>query len=191
MTTSPVEHWPAMAKTVQVTGDTLTVDLTDGRSISVPLAWYPRLVSGTATDRANWQVIGRGEGIHWPDLDEHISVDNLLSGARSGESQRSFKKRLATRPAATGSASCGNLDRTTPMAQTVELMKRITVNPDQCGGRPCIRGQRIGVNDVLELLAAGESREQILEDYPYLEPEDITASLLYAARRMRHPNVAT
>ncbi len=73
---------------------------------------------------------------------------------------------------------------------TADLLQRITIRPDQCGGRPCIRGMRIRVIDVLELLAAGESREQILQDYPYLEADDITASLLYAARRMDHPNVA-
>jgi len=66
-------------------------------------------------------------------------------------------------------------------------LERITVNPAQCGGRPCIRGMRIRVSDILELLAAGESREQILTDYPYLEPEDITATLLYAARQFDHP----
>jgi len=65
--------------------------------------------------------------------------------------------------------------------------ERITVNSDQCGGRPCIRGLRIRVSDILELLAAGESREQILADYPYLETEDITAVLLYAARQFDHP----
>ena len=65
--------------------------------------------------------------------------------------------------------------------------ERITVNADQCGGRPCIRGLRIRVSDILELLAAGESREQILADYPYLETEDITAALLYAARQFDHP----
>ncbi len=73
---------------------------------------------------------------------------------------------------------------------TADLLQRITIRADQCGGRPCIRGMRIRVIDVLELLAAGESREQILQDYPYLEPDDITASLLYAARRIDHPNVA-
>ncbi|HQS81655.1 MAG TPA: DUF433 domain-containing protein [Thiobacillus sp.] len=66
-------------------------------------------------------------------------------------------------------------------------LERITVNPAQCGGRPCIRGMRIRVSDILELLAAGESREQILTDYPYLETEDITATLLYAARQFDHP----
>ena len=71
-----------------------------------------------------------------------------------------------------------------------ELLQRVTIRPEQCGGRPCIRGLRIRVIDVLELLAAGESREQILEDYPYLEADDITACLLYAARRLDHPNVA-
>jgi uncharacterized protein (DUF433 family) len=71
-----------------------------------------------------------------------------------------------------------------------ELLQRITIRPDQCGGRPCIRGMRIRVIDVLELLAAGESQAQILEDYPYLEADDIAACLLYAARRLNHPNVA-
>lgn len=66
-------------------------------------------------------------------------------------------------------------------------LERITVNSGQCGGRPCIRGLRIRVSDVLELLAAGESREQILLDYPYLEAKDITAVLLYAARQFDHP----
>lgn len=66
-------------------------------------------------------------------------------------------------------------------------IERITVNADQCGGRPCILGLRIRVSDILELLAAGESREQILADYPYLEAEDITAALLYAARQFDHP----
>ena len=65
--------------------------------------------------------------------------------------------------------------------------ERITVTPDQCGGRPCIRGLRMRVSDILELLAAGESREEILAEHPYLEAEDITASLLYAARQFDHP----
>jgi Protein of unknown function (DUF2442) len=97
MTTSPIEHWPAVAQEVQVSADTLTVDLTDGRSIAVPLAWYPRLANGTVAERSHWRFVGRGEGIHWPDLDEDISVDNLLTGARSGESQRSFKQWLESR----------------------------------------------------------------------------------------------
>lgn len=71
-----------------------------------------------------------------------------------------------------------------------ELLQRITINPEQCGGRPCVRGMRMRVIDVLELLAAGESHAQILRDYPYLEADDIAACLLYAARRLNHPNVA-
>ena len=65
-------------------------------------------------------------------------------------------------------------------------LHRITVNPEQCGGRPCIRGLRIRVKDVLDLLAAGASRNEILEDYPYLEPEDITAVLEFAAKQSDH-----
>lgn len=66
-------------------------------------------------------------------------------------------------------------------------LQRITVDPDQCGGRPCIRGLRIRVKDVLDLLASGATREEILEDYPYLEPEDITAVLEFAAAQSDHP----
>ena len=71
-----------------------------------------------------------------------------------------------------------------------DLLERITLNPEQCGGRPCIRGMRIRVSDVLGLLAAGSSAEEILADYPYLEREDILACLRYAARRLDHPVLA-
>lgn len=70
------------------------------------------------------------------------------------------------------------------------LLNRITVNPEQCGGRPCIRGMRIRVIDVLDLLAAGLTREQILEELPDLEPEDITAALQFAVRKLDHPVLA-
>ena len=70
------------------------------------------------------------------------------------------------------------------------LLDRITVNPEQCGGRPCIRGMRIRVVDVLDLYAAGLSAEQILEEMPDLEPEDLQAALQYAARRLNHPVIA-
>jgi len=75
---------------------------------------------------------------------------------------------------------------------TTELLKRITVNSDMCGGKPCIRNMRIRVIDILELLASGMSNQEILEDYPYLESDDITAVLMYAARQFDHPilNVA-
>lgn len=85
------------ATTVAVTEDTLTVDLSDGRSISVPLAWYPRLAHGSAKERMNWRLIGRGEGIHWPELDEDISVEGLIAGRPSGESQQSLSKWLSGR----------------------------------------------------------------------------------------------
>jgi len=100
MSTSPIEPRPAVAKAVRLSATSLTVDLADGRSIAVPLAWYPRLAAATEAERNNWRFIGHGEGIHWPDLDEDISVENLLSGAQSGESQRSFSSWLASRPPA-------------------------------------------------------------------------------------------
>lgn len=71
-----------------------------------------------------------------------------------------------------------------------DLLDRITINPEQCGGRPCVRGMRIRVVDVLELLAAGQTPEELLADFPYLEREDIAACLLYAARRLDHPVLA-
>jgi hypothetical protein len=84
---------------VTVTNDALAVDLTDGRTVIAPLAWYPRLLHGTNEERKRWRLIGGGEGVHWPDLDEDISIDGLLAGKRSGESQRSFKRWLADRAA--------------------------------------------------------------------------------------------
>lgn len=79
------------AQRVTITDDSLTVDLSDGRTLVVPISWFPRLLHGTSAERANWQLVGKGDGIHWPDLDEDISVENLILGKPSGESQRSLK----------------------------------------------------------------------------------------------------
>ena len=89
----------SLAESVSVNEDALSVDLSDGRSVSVPLAWYPRLLHGTKAERERWRLIGRGEGIHWEDLDEDISVESLLAGRRSGESQESLKKWMKLRGA--------------------------------------------------------------------------------------------
>ena len=97
MSISTTELLAAKAQNVVVTDDTLTVDLTDGRSISAPLAWYPRLLHGSPEEHSNWQFIGDGEGIHWPDLDEDLSVEGILLGRPSGESQRSFQRWLDER----------------------------------------------------------------------------------------------
>ncbi len=85
------------ALNVSITDDTLSVDLSDGRSISVPIAWFPRLLHSSVKERNNWRLIGRGMGIHWEDIDEDISIEGLLAGRPSGESQKSFKKWLANR----------------------------------------------------------------------------------------------
>lgn len=97
MRISTVEAEVPVAEGVTVTEDTLSVDLSDGRTISVPLAWYPRLMHGLQKERDNWRLTGKGYGIHWEDLDEDISVENLLLGQASGESQASFKKWLSSR----------------------------------------------------------------------------------------------
>ena len=82
------------AMTIAVTEDTLAAELSDGRTIAVPLTWYPRLVHATPEERDNWELIGGGQGIHWPNLDEDISVEGLLAGRKSGESHRSFQQWL-------------------------------------------------------------------------------------------------
>jgi len=82
---------------VHVSEDTVSVELADGRTIAAPLAWYPRLAHAAAEERTSWRLIGGGRGIHWPAIDEDISVANLLAGQASAESQSSFKKWLASR----------------------------------------------------------------------------------------------
>ena len=77
---------------VEITDDTLTISLVDGRVVSVPISWYPRLSNARPEDRAKWEFIGGGHGIHWPELDEDISVENVLLGQPSGEGARSFAK---------------------------------------------------------------------------------------------------
>lgn len=97
MSSSAIELSDPRAQSVTVTDDSLTVDLVDGRTVSVPLSWYPRLSHASSPERDNWRLVGRGEGIHWPDIDEDISVDGLLRGRPSGESQDSLKRWLAGR----------------------------------------------------------------------------------------------
>ena len=99
MTISAVEPTTPSAENVQVSVDTLCVELSDGRAISAPLAWFPRLFHASVRERGNWRLIGRGHGIHWEDLDEDISVEGLLAGRASGESRASFKKWLKARSA--------------------------------------------------------------------------------------------
>lgn len=82
---------------VSTTDDALTVELSDGRTLSVPLLWFPRLFHATANEREQWRLIGNGQGIHWQEVDEDISLDNLLFGQPSGESQKSLQKWLNTR----------------------------------------------------------------------------------------------
>ncbi len=98
MSSSTDNSVSALATRVAITEDTLTVELSDGRTIAVPLAWYPRLVHATARERDTWRLIAGGHGIHWPGIDEDVSVANLLAGRPSAESQHSFKRWLEARP---------------------------------------------------------------------------------------------
>ena len=97
MNTSGTELTDALAQRLTVSDEALIVDLADGRTITVPLVWFPRLSHGSAAERENWRLIGGGEGIHWPDLDEDISVASLLAGRRSGETPESFRRWLDAR----------------------------------------------------------------------------------------------
>lgn len=92
-----VEIQEPRAKSVNVSNDGLTVDLVDGRTITVPLAWFPRLWHGSSRERAHLEIFGDGAYIHWPDLDEDLTVAGLLAGQRSGESPQPLKKWVASR----------------------------------------------------------------------------------------------
>ncbi len=99
MSTSGIDLKNTAAKGVTVGEDSLVVELSDGRTIAVPVNWFPRLLHGTPAERSNWRLIGSGEGIHWPDLDEDISVASLLAGRRSSETGDSLRRWLEGRTA--------------------------------------------------------------------------------------------
>ena len=93
MSTLVLEH-ECLAQKVVFAEDSFVVYLNDGRNISVPILWFPRLLNGNKLERENYELIGDGEGIHWPDIDEDISVEGILAGRRSGENQKSLDKWL-------------------------------------------------------------------------------------------------
>jgi hypothetical protein len=97
MTSLPFDLSLVRAKVVRFGEETLIVELVDGRILTVPIEWYPRLTHAMPRERANWQLIGQGEGIHWPDLDEDLSVEGFLVGRRSGESRESLARWLQSR----------------------------------------------------------------------------------------------
>ena len=97
MTSSALDLKVPVALFAAVTEQTLSVELSDGRSLSVPLAWFPRLRHATSEERSNWRPVGKGEGLRWDDLDEDISVESLLLGRASKESQASLDKWLRQR----------------------------------------------------------------------------------------------
>ena len=97
MSSSTVESALPVVTNAVVDDEALSVDLNDGRTVTVPLTWYPRLVHGRPGERSNWRLIGGGRGVHWPDLDEDVSVDNLLRGQPSSESQASLQRWLQAR----------------------------------------------------------------------------------------------
>ncbi len=97
MSTSTVSMEVAAAVSIAVSDEALTATLEDGRVISVPTDWYPRLLHSSQAERDNWELIAFGEHIHWPDLDEDLSVKGLLAGWPSGESENSFHRWLEAR----------------------------------------------------------------------------------------------
>ncbi len=96
MSTLELEQEP-VASAVTLTADRLIVDLADGRILSIPLSWYPRLQHASEAERQNWQLLGDGYTIEWPDLDEHIGMDGLLAGRQSGESADALHRWIASR----------------------------------------------------------------------------------------------
>lgn len=96
MSTLVLERDPIAVK-VEITADKLVVELADGRTLFVPLYWYPRLLNAHATERCNWQLLGDGYAIEWPDIDEHIGVEGLVAGRRSAESAESLRRWLESR----------------------------------------------------------------------------------------------
>jgi hypothetical protein len=100
MNTFQIDLRELRAQNLSFGEDDLIVELADGRTISVPLAWFPRLFQATPAERGNWRWIGGGIGIHWPDIDEDIAVEDLLHGRPSGESPESLRRWLEARPAA-------------------------------------------------------------------------------------------
>jgi hypothetical protein len=97
MTSSTVDIQHVRVTKAVVSDDFLTAELSDGRTISAPLSWYPRLRHATVEEREDWRLIGSGRGIHWPQLDEDISVENIVFGKPSAESQASLKRWLDKR----------------------------------------------------------------------------------------------
>ena len=97
MSSSVTIQAQVLARAVSVSEDALTVELTDGRTITVPLGWFPRLAHATSRERSEWRLIGNGQGIHWPALDEDIHVPSLLSGRKSAESAESLERWLSGR----------------------------------------------------------------------------------------------
>ena len=144
MSTFKAKPRSPFAVDVKVSRQALAVDLADGRSLIVPVAWYPRLLHATPAERNHWRLIGGGEGIHWPDLDEDISVEGLLAGLPSGESPTSFKRWLATREtrrikAPSRSAGAGKVsDRPAGKKRSTRLRRR----PIPDGGVMAGRGRR-------------------------------------------------
>ena len=108
MNTSAAELQSATATSVEVKEHTLSFDLSDGRTIVAPLAWFPRLNHGTPAERGNWRLIGEGQGAHWPELDEDISIEGLLLGRPSGESQASLARWLEQRKRAKKNGGAGH-----------------------------------------------------------------------------------
>ena len=111
MSSLGVDIQEARALSLSLSDEGLSVDLVDGRTVIVPLVWYPRLWHGSKQERNNFEIFGDGAYIHWPDLDEDLTVAGLLEGKRSGESAPSLKKWLASRKPASSKQAKGRLTR--------------------------------------------------------------------------------
>ncbi len=102
MSFSPIEVRDARAQAIEVQEDTILLNLVDGRTMTVPIVWYPRLWYGTKAERAHFELLDEGRYVHWPDLDEDLSIEGMVAGRRSGENAESLRKWLAARNSGPG-----------------------------------------------------------------------------------------
>jgi hypothetical protein len=174
MSSSTVDNQIVAAANVRATDDTLTVDLSDGRVVSVPMAWYPRLSHGTLDERNNWRLIGGGRGIHWPDLDEDISVEGLLAGKPSGESQTSFQKWLDSRDSSYSRSVDANYERQAENMSGTEAFKALKAATSQL---PSGSAYRVSPRDAKNLMKLTTSDLANL-GYDHAIAEDVSGALL-------------
>lgn len=201
-----------LATQINITDEKLVIELADGRSLIIPLSWYPRLLNASHKERQNWQLLGDGYAIEWIDLDEHIGIEGLLAGKRSGESQKSFQKWLNSKNpncdlsenlAVKEAAQVLETKRDWKANPAIEdaaqalymmlnsLLERkgiIHRDPDIMSGVPVFKGSRVPLQTFFDHLDGDGGLAEFIDDFPYLKPQvmkvlESAAKLLLAQER--------